>query len=326
MEEIRAQKPQGGGRIVAKLKDGKELRFSHSFLTNFRNCRRKAHLALKYVPKKVDNKLHEGRFFHDCLEKMYSGEWHLEQVDADYLANEAKNLAQGDTVLEGKLLISGVVAAWYAKAVLPRDIQNFEIVGNEEPFEFEILPGVKWYARVDRVFRHRKSGMTFMVENKYTAMENKIPQLDFQISMNTLAMVPKYGQIMTIYDEIAKPRITSKKTLAELLVQGCEIISNVLNEPLDYGTGLMFDHKRVKRSMYSRSQEELQVALADTRDTIQEFMDGFKDIRNPTGECVWKCAFLKLCVTEDPIVIKAFYDPADGRFSVQEEEQEVFEV
>ncbi|MGH7197449.1 MAG: hypothetical protein ACREH5_01750, partial [Candidatus Omnitrophota bacterium] len=121
-------------------------------------------------------------------------------------------------------------------------------------------------------------------------------------------------------------RILSSRTPEELIQAGVELIEQAVTDPPDYGTGLSFEHKRVKRSTYSRSQNELQIALADTRETIQEFLSGFKDVRNPTSECVWKCAFLKICLEEDPVVINAFYDPADGRFAVVEEQDSVFEV
>lgn len=298
-------------KIVGKT--GRELKFSFSRITEFKNCKRRAALSRLYKPKVKALKLEEGTLVHQCLESMYKSEpdWdrHLKQAD-EYV----KKLPELDQFkAREKLGMILPILQYYEQSVASSDLRNYDILEQEAVHEFEILDHpqigkVNFVIKPDAVWRHRSKNIRFLVEYKYMLSEPSIPFLDFQIGLYTLGLLPTYGMIPTMYQVIYKPKFEMGKKDKDLNGFLARVREEIPDPDFSYGDGVEFSCKRFSRRIYSRSREELMITLDDVRRTIVEMMSGFEDTRNPTGECSWKCQFLKICFEENPVLIDSFYD------------------
>jgi hypothetical protein len=298
-------------KIVGKT--GRELKFSYSRVTEFKNCKRRAALARLYKPKVKALKLEEGTIVHKCLESMYKADasWKRHLSESEEYVKKLPELDQFKA--RQKLgMIEPVLDYYYQQVVVP-DLRNYDIVEQEVLHEFEILDHpvigkVNFVLKPDAVWRHRSKNIRFLVEYKYMLQEPSIPFLDFQIGLYTLGLLPEYGMLPTMYQVIYKPKFEMGKKDADLPSFLARVREDIPDPDFSYGDGVEFSCKRFSRRIYSRSREELAITLDDVRRTIIEMVTGFEDTRNPSGDCSWKCQFLRICFEENPVLVDSFYD------------------
>jgi hypothetical protein len=294
---------------------------SYSQFSRFGQCPRKDQLARRYEPKVKAAALAEGEIFHLALAKMYSqgkadaGRDVVEAVKADYLSQAKTNGVKPDVIdrLEQKFSNLSVMLDAYASSVLPYDLNHYEIVAVEREFSVELEPGVILKGFIDGIWKDRSSGVRFIVEHKYkSSHDDDLIPLDLQVSLYTLALLPEFGPLPTLYNVCLKPanRRGKNETAQDFAYR---VAQSVRNETAGFQwTPGEFSSRYFLRRTYSRGRADLTAALQQVRsmNRIMELVEKNPEMvwRNVGEHCLYMCPFKPICIEEDPLVIQQLYE------------------
>lgn len=294
---------------------------SYSQFSTFGMCPRKHQLGKKYEPKVTAAALAEGDVFHLCLGKMYAqadanAGWDIFDTTRDNYLSEAKAAGSKPEVIE-KLEVKfsnlrGMLQA-YGMHVLPRDLDQYEVLAIEKEFLIPLERGLKLRGFVDGVFRDKKSGVRFIVEHKYkSGHEDDLMPMDLQVSLYTLALIEEYGPLPTLYNVALKPanRRGKNESAADFAARvGKAIVDEMAAFRWTPGE---YEGKYFLRRTYSRGKAELTAALQQVRsqNRIMKLVEKEPEMvwRNVGDHCLYMCPFKPICIDEDPLVISQFYE------------------
>lgn len=294
---------------------------SYSQFSRFGQCPRKDQLARRYEPKVKALALAEGEIFHKVLGEMYSrgeagaGRDVLEATKASYLSGARSHDARPETLdrIEQKFSNLSVMLEAYATRVFPRDLERYEILAVEREFSVELEPGVVLRGFLDGIWRDRASGVRFIAEHKYkSSYEEDLMPLDLQVSLYTLALLPEFGLLPTLYNVCLKPaHRRGKNESAE------DFSRRVSKSVMEETAGFQwepgeFSSRYFIRRTYSRGRTDLAVALQQVRsmNRVMELVDRNPDMvwRNVGDHCLYTCPFRPICIDEDPFIAGQLYE------------------
>ncbi|MGH9388834.1 MAG: PD-(D/E)XK nuclease family protein [Vicinamibacteria bacterium] len=297
---------------------------SYSQFKKFGECPHRWSLERKYEPRRKALALDEGTAFHLVLGKLYGAKNFAVGLDvlATYFGELKPRDAEDAERLRDKMnALASVTSAYWTRVAL-RDLDEFEIEHIEKPFSFDLGDGVRVVGYIDGVWRHRGTGVRFLVEHKYQGdLEDELMPLDLQVSLYTLALLPEYGLLPTLYNVCRKPALRQKKkeTKDEFLVR-VRLEVDEGSKDLSYSGVTGFDSRYLVRRLYSRGMADLDAALQQIR-TQSRFMEAIErdpslTWRNVGDHCLYWCPFRDICIFEDPIVVEEFFivkRPFDGK-------------
>lgn len=298
----------------------KDLR-SYSQFAQFGQCPRKRQLSQRYEPKVTAAALAEGDVFHLCLAKMYrqgkteAGREVFEITRDGYLTDAKDAGLPVDKIekLEIKFSNLAVILEAYGTYILPRDLDHYEILEVEMEFKVDLDDKTELRGFVDGIFRDRKTGVRYIVEHKYkSGHDDDLVPLDLQVSLYTLALLPVYGHLPTLYNVGLKPanRRGKNETMADFSARVADLVRK--EAAAFRWTSGEFDSKNFLRRTYSRGNGELSAALQQVRSQAR-FMKEIDENpelvwRNVGDHCLYMCPFKPICIEEDPLLIGQLYD------------------
>lgn len=291
---------------------------SYSQYRNFAECPRKWELSRKYEPKRKAAALQDGSTWHLVLAKFYA----TKSFEAGMagLKVEFDNISPFDgrdaEALMAKRTSMMALASTYWQRVAERDLEEFEVLAVEKPFKVRLNRGLYLQGYVDLVLKHRKTGITFIVEHKHQQdLHDELLALDLQVSLYTLALLPEYGLLPTLYNVCRKPMYKRSEAKGETAEQfSARVIKLIDEESAKINWSYDgFDSRFHVRRAYSRGQGDLKAALQQARVMAKQMHGIEKDPslvwRNVGDHCMYRCSFRDLCIAEDPIVIDERYLP-----------------
>ena len=299
---------------------GNILRTSYSALSTLGMCPRKWQLSQKYEPKAKAKALAEGDVFHQVLGKFYGqgdfdkGMRVFDLIHQDYL-DEAKRGGLGaDPIdqLEERFSALSKVLCSYWDNVCRHDLQRFRILAVEKPFSIRLSPSLELSGYIDGVWEEINTGIKYIVEHKYKAEHHEeLAPLDLQVSLYTLALIPEYGILPTLYNVARKP--LQKRKAGEPLEVFAGRVVKAVSEGLE---GFQYHPTEIAsryfvRQRYSRGKRDLEIALEQAK-AMASAMKGFKRKpetiwRNVGEHCLYMCPFKAICLEEDPILVDQFF-------------------
>lgn len=283
-------------------------------------CPRRWVLSSRYQPKLKAAALQEGEIWHAVLGKWYTekrvepGLDTLYALRNEFLENARQTGLEADKFfkLESKFAAMEQVLRSYWSSVAVCDFNEFEFEAIERSFEVPISRGVRLIGQLDGIWRHKQTGVRYIVEHKYQSdFHDELMPMDLQISIYTLAMIPEFGILPTLYNVARKPlhRRDHDESPEDF---SSRVSKSVSSDTKDFRyDSLEFTSRRFIRRRYSRSRRELEVALDQVR-SQSRFMRDLKRrpelaYRNVGDHCLWICPFKSICVDEDPIVVDRFF-------------------
>jgi hypothetical protein len=281
-------------------------------------------LSRKYEVQRKAKALAEGELMHLALGKMYGTRdfHHANAVIDAYQAELSQEPREDAAELATKFEILRNVARIYWEKVAQNDLQVFAIEAIEEPFELEVAPGITLVGYIDGIWRHIPTGVHFIVEHKYKQEhQEELMSLDLQVSTYTLAMLPKYGHLPTLYNVVRKPQLKlgKKETPAEFVARVAEAVT----EEMEWAATDIKSRYFV-RSMYTRGKRELAVALASVKEMACRMVElqvrPERVIRNVGDQCLYFCPFRDICIEEDPMVVQSRFIERPNGESVKKTE------
>lgn len=288
---------------------------SYSQFQTFGLCPRKWMLSRKYEPKRKANALREGELFHLVLGKYY-GAKSLEmgrEVISRWMDTIPPDEINADTPLREKIEALKAVVAVYHEQVFLRDNDEFEVLATEEPFKIDLGSGLVLMGYMDGIWKHKKSGVRFIVEHKYKSdFQEELLPLDLQVSLYTIGALPKYGLLPTLYNVARKPMFRKKAT--EDGGTFLDRIHKLVREESKTFTwsATDFESRFFVRRAYSRGSRELPIivqqikAMAEAMDRLEK--DPSKVWRNVGDHCMYFCPFKSICLDdEDELLIDQFF-------------------
>jgi len=300
---------------------GKTLYTSYSLFSTLGMCPRKWQLSRKYEPKVKAKALAEGDVFHQVLAKFYTqadqaqGMGVFDIIHQDYLDEAKRGGLKDDQIeqLEGKFeALRGILVAYWDK-IAQHDLKRFKFLAIEKRFEIRLSRDLILHGYIDGLWEDQDSGVKYLVEHKYkTDHQEELMALDLQISLYTLAMVPEYGILPTLYNVARKP--LQKRKAGEPAGAFARRVVEAINEELE-----VFQYHPTEiqsrffvRQRYSRGKRDLEIALEQTK-AMAKAMRAFERKpetiwRNVGEHCLYMCPFKSICLEEDPILVEQFYN------------------
>jgi hypothetical protein len=297
---------------------------SHSQYATFGMCPRKHQLSRKWQPKAKAPPLMEGDVFHTVVGKMYAtgniqdGLDIFEMAKGSHMEAVVRSGADHEYIEKVEMKFSNlrVILGLYAEHIVPNDLAFYDVLSVEEPFEIKVSETSTIRGFIDAVFRHKQTGVRHIVEHKYKSKhEEDLMPLDLQVSMYTLALIPKYGLLPTLYNVALKPanRQSKKESTDAFRARVAESLREKMSgfswRDGDYQSDLFV------RRVYSRGKSELATALAEIRakDKIMDMVEADPSLvwRNPGDHCLYMCPFKPICMDEDPMLIERMYEPKE---------------
>jgi len=282
------------------------IRVSYTQLRDLAECERRWQLGRKYEIRTKSKALAEGELMHLCLGKMYGTRdfSHAGAVIDAYQNQMSEEPREDAAELAIKFEVLRGMAYTYWDSIAAFDLKLFSIEEIETPFEIEVAPGIVLSGFVDGIWKHIPSGTRFIVEHKYKQDHHQeLMSLDLQVSIYTLAMLPKYGHLPTLYNVIRKPqlRIGKKETPREFVQR----VRDSVAEELVWSATDMKTRYFVRHT-YTRGQRELAVALSSVREMAIRMMELHyrpeRVIRNVGDHCLYFCPFRDICIEDDPMI------------------------
>jgi len=264
--------------------------------------------------------LQEGDAFHIALGKMYgTGNPQLsEDVVKAYFQQMTPRDEEDAQKIETRRNSLEAVCSCYWKYVASNDLSEFEILGIEVPFSFDLRKmgsPIDIVGYIDGVWRHKKSGVIFLVEHKYQSdLADELIALDLQVSLYTIALMPKYGILPTLYNVCRKPQYKPKKGEDH---KGFlkRVRDEVLGESkkLQYNPVTGYESRFLVRRIYSRGRMDIDSALQQVanlgRLMVEIERDPSKTWRHTGDHCKYYCPYREICIHEDPILVDEFFIP-----------------
>lgn len=298
----------------------KTVHGSYSLLSTLALCPRKWQLSRRYEPKVKARALAEGDVFHQVLGKFYGvqdyakGREVLDLVADEYLAQaKANGLSQGQVeALESRFAGLGGVASVYWDKIAQPDFKRFRFLWIEKPFTVRLSRTLVLHGYVDGVWEDLSTGVRYIVEHKYKSDHHEeLMPLDLQVSLYTLALIPEFGVLPTLYNVARKP-LQKRKPLESFVDFSKRIREAILSE----SEGFAYRHDEFEsrffvRQRYSRGKGDLEVALEQAR-AMAKAMKAFDRrpelvYRNVGEHCLFMCPFRSICLEEDPLVVEQFF-------------------
>lgn len=298
---------------------------SYSSLSTLGMCPRKFVLSKRYEPKVKSKDLALGDVFHKVLAAFYSkkreedGASVFNAAFRDYI-DQAKRNGLDTYALEGAFTSLESILLAYWNKVASHDVDRFEFIAIEKPFEVRLSRDLVLHGFVDGIWQDRDSGVKYIVEHKYKSDHySDLIELDFQVSLYTLALAPEYGILPTIYNVARKP--AHKRISGEPLSSFVERVVKAIYDKLDD-----FEYKHTNfnsryfiRDVYSRGRRELEVALEQARYMAKAMRNFLKNPntawRNVGEHCMYMCPFRSICIEEDRILVEKFFSCKEGAVS-----------
>lgn len=300
---------------------GKTLHTSYSLFNTLGMCPRKWQLSRKYEPKVKARALAEGDVFHQVLGKFYGqgdqaqGMQVFDLIHQDYLTEARQGGLKDDQIdqLEGKFGALRAILTAYWDRLAQHDLKRFRFLAIEKPFEIRLSSTLVLHGFIDGLWEDVDSGVKYIAEHKYKADHNEeLMALDLQVSLYTLAMIPEYGILPTLYNVARKP--LQKRKAGEPAGTFAGRVVEAINEELK---GFQYRHTEIQsrffvRQRYSRGKRDLEVALEQTK-AMAKAMKAFdrkpETIWRNVGEhCLYMCPFKGICLEEDPILVEQFFN------------------
>jgi hypothetical protein len=288
----------------------------------FAECPRKWELSRKYEPKRKAAALQDGQTWHLVLAKFYG----TKSLDAgmEMLKTQFESISPFDgrdaEALAAKRASMEALAATYWKHVAISDLEEFDVLAIEKPFKVRLHRGLYLQGYVDAVFKHKKTGITFIVEHKHQQdLHDELLALDLQVSLYTLALSFEFGILPTLYNVCRKPMYKRSEAKGETPEKFRERVSGLIEEESaeikwSYDG---FDSRFHVRRAYSRGKGDLEAALQQARVMAGHMSKINRDSslvwRNVGDHCLYRCSFRDICISEDPIVVDERYIPRVNR-------------
>lgn len=290
---------------------------SYSQFSTFGFCPRRWQLSRKYEPKYKHAALMEGDAMHQALAKFYGtaskqkADELLDHVFSNIRQEMEESGAHADKVSDFQNRSAALVAVFqtYVEQVGVPDLNRFEFEALEEPFKVDLGNGLTLDGVVDGVWKDRETKIRYLVEHKYKqSFNSEMMHLDLQVSLYTLALIPRFGILPTLYNVILKPmhKPKSGEKPAEF---GARVLA-ACREDLVVRSGVEISG-RVVRNRYTRGRRDLEMALsqirAQRRSMDELTADPSRVWRNIGDQCVYMCPFREICVDEDALAVNALF-------------------
>lgn len=303
---------------------------SYSLLSTLALCPRKWQLSRRYEPKIKARALAEGDVFHQVLGKFYGlqdrakGQEVLDIVSDDYLTEARKHglsPLQMEQLENRFVMLSGITSTYWDKIAL-HDFNRFKFLDIEKQFTVRLARDFVLHGYVDGVWEDLASGVKYIVEHKYKAdHHDELMPLDLQVSLYTLALIPEYGVLPTLYNVARKP--LQKRGVQE---SSSDFSKRVREAILKESEGFTYRHDEYEtrffvRRRYSRGKRDLEIALEQAR-AMAKAMRAFdrhpeRIYRNVGEHCLFMCQFRDICIDEDPLVIEQRFNRKDRKPKVE---------
>lgn len=288
---------------------------SYSQFRRFGECPHRWSLERKYEPRRKGLALDEGAAFHLALGKFYAAKSlpaGQDVIQTCFGEITPRDEEDAERLKTKKNALTAVVEAYWTHVAV-RDHDEFDVLSGEQPFEFE-TGGVKVVGQMDGVWRHKKTGTVFLVEHKYMDdLRDELMALDLQVSLYTLALLPQYGLLPTLYNVCRKPLYKETKKDGTPDAFRARVREMVAKEAggFSYTAVGGFESRFLVRRAYSRGKADLEAALqqikAQSRVMAEVEADPSRAWRNIGDQCLYWCPFRDICVFQDPILVEEFF-------------------
>jgi PD-(D/E)XK nuclease superfamily len=286
----------------------------------FGACQRKWVLGRKYEPKAKAAALAEGDVFHTVLGKFYgqnteaAGLEVYEVTMAEYLENAKAAGLHQDKIdrLAEKFAVMKPILTSYWKHVSAGDQLKYGFIAIERPFEIKLARGLVIKGYIDGIWRDLSTGARFIVEHKYqSGFDEELMALDLQVSLYTMALLPEFGLLPTLYNVGVKP--LNRRGKNETIQAFQERVADGIDKEMSgfqYRSG-EFTSKYFIRRTFSRGRRDLEVAYEQMVNMAKLMARVKKNealaYRNVGDQCLYMCPFREICIEEDPLVIENLF-------------------